>query len=177
MTEPEKSQQQLAQPTNKARRVVPLNDLDMSYMTTNSVWGQSEVSEDLRNKLSKLEFVKDAKGNVITDDEGNPMAVYKESLWGLLAFYTRDMRLANLSTWNGEVEYCQYHIDLAGDLLQSDMVGSFLIALARAATILELSQSKGGFLRGKQNTFTQENVSREEGPQKKSLFGMGGKKK
>lgn len=169
--------QQLAEPANKARRVIPLNDLDMSYMTTNSVWGQSEVSEDLRNKLSRLEFVKDEKGNIVRDEDGNPVAVYKDSLWGLLAFYTRDMRLANLSTWNGEVEYCQYHIDLAGDLLQSDMIGAFLVALSRAATILELSQSKGGFLRRKQNTFTQENVSKDESQQKKSLFGMGGKKK
>lgn len=172
-----KEQTTVAPTTQPSRRTVPLNDLDMSYMTTNSVWGQSEVSEDLRKKLSKLEFVKDEHGDIIKDENGNPVAVYKDSLWGLLAFYTRDMRLANLSTFNGEVAYCQYHIDLASDLLQSDMIGAFLIALSRAATILELSQSKGGFLRNKQNTFTQENVSRDEGNQKKSLFGMGGKKK
>lgn len=164
-------------PQKSSRRVVPLNDLDMSYLTTNSVWGKGEVGDELRNKLSKLEFVKDEHGEILRDKEGNPMAVYKDSLWGLLAFYTRDMRLANLSQWNGEVEYCQYHIDLAGDLLQSDMYGAFLVALARAATILELSQSKGGFLRRKQNTFTSEHITKDEGPQKKSLFGAGGKRK
>lgn len=162
--------------TEKNRRVVPLSGLDFNYMTTNAVWGQDEAPQDLRNKLSRLEFVKDEHGEIIKDADGNPQAVYKDSLWGLLGFYTRDMRLANLSGFNGEFQYCQYHIDLAGDLLSADMIGSFLIALSRAATILELSQSKGGFLRRKQNTFTQENVSRDDGPAKKQLFGVGSKK-
>jgi hypothetical protein len=100
--------------------------------------------------------------------------VSKESLWGLLGFYTRDMRLANLSTFNGEVEYCQYFTDLAGDFLQTNMVEPFIICLQRVATILELSQSKSGFLRRKMNTFTQESIRKgfDDEPPKKQLFGV-----
>lgn len=135
-------------------------------MTTDSVWGKPEVSPELRNRLNKY---------FLTENEQGKKEVTIESLWGLLGFYTRDMRLANLSSFNGELEYCQYHLDLANDFLQAQQVESFVICLSRVATMLELSQSKGGFLRRKMNTFTQEHYTGEMEPPKKSLFG--GKKK
>jgi hypothetical protein len=39
--------------------------------------------------------------------------------------------------------------------------------------VLELSQSKGGFLRRRQNTLTQEHFQQELAPPKKNLFGLG----
>lgn len=150
------------------RRAIPQNELDLNMMTTDSVWGKSEVSPELRKRLEQLYIEDDGQGigtNIVT----------KESLWGLLGFYTRDMRLANLSEWNGELNFCHYHLDLANDFLQTDQVKPFLICLSRVATRLELSQSKGGFLRKKMNTFTQENVNRLDEPPKKSLFGTGKK--
>lgn len=149
------------------RRTLPQNDLDLALMTTDSVWGKAEVPPELRSRLNKYFRVQDKDGN---------KGVTVESLWGLLGFYTRDMRLANLSAWNGELQYCQYYLDLANDLLQANMIEPFMITLSRVATILELSQSKGGFLRRKMNTFTQEQINRQDEPPKKSLFGGSNKK-
>jgi hypothetical protein len=70
-----------------------------------------------------------------------------------------------------ELTYVTYYLDLAGDFLSSDMIEPFLISLSRAATVLELSQSKKGFLRKRMNTFTQEKFNQELEPAKKKLFG------
>lgn len=163
MTDDNKEYQYI--PQQQQRRTLPQNDLDLALMTTDSVWGKSEVPLELRNRLAKY---------YESGEDGNKK-ITMESLWGLLGFYTRDMRLANLSSWNGEFTYCQYFLDLAGDYLQANMVEPFMICLSRVATVLELSQSKGGFLRRKMNTFTQESIHREDEPPKKSLFGTGKK--
>lgn len=144
------------------RRPLPTSELDLNLMLTNTLWGNPEISEIIKQKLNK--------GRVIQDNEGNTY-IDKADLWGLMGFYTRDLRLANLSAFNGELEYCKYHLNLANDFLQCDFVEPFLICLSRVATVLELSQSKGGFLRKRQNTFTTEqNISQGE-PPKKSLWG------
>ena len=131
-------------------------------MTTESVWGKPEVSQELKNKLNKYFMELDSEGN---------KKITIGSLWGLLGYYTRDMRLANLSLWNGEVNYCQYYLDLANDFLQAEMIEPFLICLSRVATMLELSQSKGGFLRKQMNTLRTESKHGELEPPKKKLLG------
>lgn len=158
------------QQAQQMRRVLPQSDLDLALMTTDSVWGKAEVPPELKGRLSKYFEQKDENGNSI---------VTTESLWGLLGFYTRDMRLANLSSspLRDEVKYCNYYLNLANDLLQANMIEPFLIALSRVATVLELSQSKGGFLRRKMNTFTMEKIGRDDEPPKKALFGTGKKNK
>lgn len=143
-------------------RPLPTSELDLNLMLTNSVWGEGEVSEELKEKLTKYYTVKDASGK---------QTVQKEKLWGLLGFYTRDMRLGNLSEWNNELQTCRYMIDLANDFLSCDMIEPFLISLSRAATILETSQSKQGFLRTKTNTLRHENINQTLEPPKKALFG------
>lgn len=148
--------------TQTQKRVLPQSELDLALMTTDSVWGKPEVSPELKTRLNKYFMSKDEEGN---------QAVTIESLWGLLGFYTRDMRLANLAVLTGELNYCQYYLDLANDFLQASQIEPFVICLSRVATILELSQSKGGFLRRKMNTFTQESISGEMEPPKKNLFG------
>lgn len=155
------------QQPQKGKRLLPQSELDLALLTTNSVWGQPEVSAELQNRLNKFFKVKTQDGK-----EGYTI----ESLWGLLGYYTRDIRFGNLSVFNGEVEYTKYYLDLAGDFLQAQMVEPFLICLSRVATVLELSQSKGGFLRRRMNTFSQEVTHQELEPPKKSLFG-GQKKK
>lgn len=151
------------------RRLVPQTDLDFSMLTTDSVWGKPEVSMELQEKLKKYYLQKTSDGSTLTVEEG---------MWGLLGFYTRDMRLANLSDkpWNDELNFVDYHLNLANDLLQAGMTEAFLISLSRVATKLELSQSKGGFLRKRMNTFSQETTHRELEPPKKSLFGASKKK-
>jgi hypothetical protein len=149
--------------TSANHRALPTSELDLNLMLTNSVWGQGEISEELIEKLQKHYMVKDP----IT----GKMTVEKQKLWGLLGFYTRDMRLGNLSEWNNELQTCRYMIDLANDYLSCDMIEPFLLSLSRAATILETSQSKGGFLRTKANTLRQENINQTLEPPKKALWG------
>lgn len=156
----------------KQSRTLPISDLDFSLMTTDNLWGKHDVPDSFKQKLKK--YYK----TVTTDKDGKVTEeIETDSLWDLLGFYTRDMRLANLSVMHGEVEYCRFHLDLANDLLQSNFVRPFLITLSRVATVLEISQSKGGFLRKQMNTFTEQKMSGEMEPPKKSLFGGSGKRK
>jgi len=148
--------------TEEAGRSLPASDLDLNLMLTDSVWGRPEVNEELRELLNK---------NYADEDETGKAIVTKRSLWGLLGFYTRDMRLANLSSKDNELFVCRYFIELANDLLNSDMIESFIISLSKAATILETSQSKGGFLRRNMNTLRQEHYSEGNEPQKRGFFG------
>ena len=83
------------------RRPLPTIELDLNLMLTNTMWGNPEISEIIKSKLTK--------GRIITDNQGNSY-IDKADLWGLMGFYTRDLRLANLSTFNGELEFCKYHL-------------------------------------------------------------------
>lgn len=141
---------------------MPASDLDLNLMLTDSVWGRKDISQELKDKLSNY---------FVQQTEDGQKVITKESLWGLLGFFTRDMRLGNLSHFDNELQTCRYHIDLANDLLYADMVEPFLICLSRAANILETSQSKGGFLRRQMNTLRQEHIKQELEPPKKALFG------
>lgn len=157
------------------KRILPRNELDFNLMTTEGEWGKDYVNPELKERLNKYFIKKDQDGKPIFDNEGNLIGS-KKSLWDMLGFYTKDMRLANLSYLNNEMQYCQYYLDLAGDFLQIDMIEPFIICLSRVATILELSQSKGGFLRRRMHTLTSENMQGELEPQKKNLFGLSKKK-
>lgn len=151
-------------------RALPTSELDLNLMLTNSVWGREDVPQELKEKLSKHYIQKDEEGNILTNEKGETL-VSQESLWGLLGFFTRDMRLANLSEWNGELQTCRYMIDLANDYLSEKMVDPFIISLARAVSIMETSQSKGGFLRKQMNTLTQKLQHQNLDPPKKGFFG------
>lgn len=160
------------------RRPLLRSELDLALMTTNSVWGRAEVSQELRDKIGKEHWVQipkvDEQGQPVLDEQGQPVyewGITYQGMWSLLGYYTRDMRLGNLSTFDGELRYTQYYLDLAGDFLQAKEVAAFLICLSRVATQLELSQSKGGFLRKRMNTLTQEHFSQEIEPKKVNLFG------
>ena len=151
-------------------RTTPQSDIDLQMMLTDPKWGQ-DVPRELREKLKII------VGEYMSQDEnGQPIRVrVEEGLWGLLSYYTRDIRLGNLSNFNGELEYCRYFLDLAGDCLRSGYLQSFLKSLTMAVTIIETSQSKGGFLRKRQNTLTQEKMQGELEPKKSGL--LGGSKK
>lgn len=155
-------------------RSLPTSELDLNLMLTNSVWGRPEVSTELKDRLMKFYVSRDEAGEILKNEDGE-MEVTKSSLWGLLGFYTRDMRLANLSEWNGEMTLCRYMIDLANDYLAENMVEPFIISLSRAVTIMETSQSKGGFLRKNMNTLRQKTTTQSIEPPKKGFFGKGNK--
>jgi len=160
------------------KRPMMRSELDLQLLTTDSVWGKAEINPELRRKISQaygayVQKRNDA-GDLLYDEFGKPvmdLIVTEEGLWSLLGFYTRDMRLGNLDSISGEVFYCQYYLDLANDYLQAKMVQPFLICLSRVATVLELSQSKKGFLRRRMNTLSQEHINIDNEPKKASLFG------
>lgn len=156
-------------------RIKPSSDLDFNLMITETLWGSNLVSPDLQEALTKQYQMVDEEGNPVVDDQGNPV-VTEKAAWGLLSFYTRDLRLSNLSYKTGEIQYCQHYLDLGGDFLKEKMITPFLICLSRAATIIELAQSKGGFLRRNMNTLRMESSEETLDPQKKSLFGFGRRK-
>ena len=143
-------------------RSLPTSDLDLNLMITNNVWGSSEVSPILKETLNRYYLEKDDKGEEY---------VKTSSMWGLLNFYTRDIRLGNLSVWNGELQLCRHYLDLAGQLLYAGLIQSFLVALSKAITIIETSQSKNGFLRGMMNTLRNEHINQNLEPPKKGFFG------
>lgn len=136
-------------------RQVPTNSLDLEYMLTDNDWGK-DVPPELKQALTRTKIIK-----VLNTDTGKISYDYEEkNLWQLLAFYNKELRLANINLI--ELQFCQFWIDLAGDLLSDDMPLSFLTALRRAITVLELSQSKAGFLRIRQQTITTEEKKIEE---------------
>jgi hypothetical protein len=151
-------------------RELPTSELDAQMMMTNSTWGRGDVPEELKQRLEQYSIKKTESGEVLLDKDGNVM-VSKASLWGLLGFYNRDMRLGNLDAWNNELQTCRYMIDLANDCLDENLCGSFMVSLSRSATILETSQSKSGFLRKIINTLTQRNISENLEAPKKAFFG------
>lgn len=146
-------------------RDLPTSEIDMQMMMTNPVWGR-DVPSELKDKLAMYSYYKDSDGKVVVD---------KTSLWGLLGYYTRDIRLGNLGEMNGEMAYCQYYLDLAGDCLRENYINGFLVALSRAVTRIELSQSKKGFLRKLFGTIRQEHYTELLEPNKSKIFGGKGK--
>lgn len=144
------------------KRNVPVSDLDLQMQMIEPAYGKGGISLELAEKLREY--------GMSFDEEGNPEVIDKGSMWGILGYYTRDIRLGNLDKFAGEYAYVKYYLDLAGDLLQANMIKSFLIALSRAATVIEISQSKGGFLRRRINTLTSENNYSGLDPGRKSIF-------
>lgn len=151
------------QEQSENKRVLPRSEADFNMLMTDTVWGSPYINKELKDKISRYYMGVNSK-------TGQP-EVKKENMWGMLNFYTRDMRLANLDA--SELHYCRYYLDLAGDFLQVDMIEPFLITLSRVASVLETSQSKKGFLRKRMNTITSESFSDMEA-KKKTLFGKSG---
>lgn len=137
---------------------IPYNELDMHYKTTNPSWGR-EVTQYLDAELTRKKI------------SYNQQDTEDVKAWQLLAYYTRDLRLANLSML--ELVYCQTWLNIAGDCLRKGYGRSFIKGLSNVVTVTELSQSRGGFLRRRLGTFTQEKISKDE-PGQKNL--LGGKK-
>lgn len=165
-------------------RRVPNSEIEYNLRLTDPVYGTGEINQHIKEKLERHYYVRDEQGNVlyeqVKDEDGNPVVdaegkpvvkpiIDKKNMWERLNFYTRDMRLGNLD--RTEMEYCHWWLDFASDSLQEDYFESFVVSLSRAATIIELSQSKKGFLRKQPNTLTTENKYLEMEPAKKSLLG------
>jgi hypothetical protein len=135
-------------------------------IVTDPQWGKS-IPDELRRKLLVLVET----GKTIDTDEGKKVEVFEDDLWSLMSFYSRDIRLSNLSSMNGELEYVEYYLNLASDCLRHGLLRSFIKSLSLAVSRMEVSQAKNGFLRKRQGTITQENFDNKE-PQKRGIFGL-----
>lgn len=143
-------------------RNTPINELDLQLMIVDSEWGK-EIAPELAERLSEI-------GEKVERNKEGKIILNKKKLWGLLSYYTRDMRLGNLDKDSYIVS--TVWLDFSGDCIRIGLVNSFLSSLSRVITILELSQSRGGFLRKRLGTFTQENFNEfSEQEKKKGLFG------
>lgn len=143
-------------------RVLPRSEADYNLILTDTLWGGNYIHPALKDRLSK---------DYATLNKNGELIVKKENLWGILNFYTRDIRLANLDP--AETKYVRYYLDLANDYLVNNFVECFVICISRAANVLETSQSKKGFLRKRQNTLTTESYGDTEA-RKKTMFGASG---
>ena len=156
----------------KQRRITPSNELDLHYLVIEPSW-YNNIPYDLKEKLTKYKKV------LYNDENGEEKEVIDENaLYSILGMYQKDIRLGFLSSnpWNDELAVVREYLYLASRCLNKKCYQSFVQFLSDTATIIDTSQSKGGFLRKQMNTFRQENISALEEPPKKSLFG-GGKQK
>lgn len=148
------------------KRLIPINSVELLHETTEPSWGKpADIPLELKEKISHTKLYRNEDTGEIQFD--------RVEYWDLLAYYTRDMRLANLN--NVELDYCAYWLDLSGDLLREGYIQSFVAALARVITVLELSQSKKGFFRKRMGTITTENKQTLDEKKQKNLFSMRGR--
>jgi len=144
---------------------VPESQLELSMIYTNPVWGSDkETNQSFRDRTTK-------HTQFINKDTGEVIKVTEDRLWEGLQFFTRDLRLGNLTS--SEIKVCEYYLNLGGDFLKERFVDAFVVCLTRVASVVELSQSRGGFLRKRLNTFTKENRDSFETPKKNGIFHSG----
>ena len=136
----------------------PMNDLELSQMMVDPRWGDDYINKDLKAKLQSTRKIHLKAGSAFENEKGEIEVVKEdrlidteEFLWGQLSFYTRDFRMGNLD--KQDYDECKHFTLLAADLLTMNMRRAFIVCLARVSTRLELSQSRGGFLRTWTSTF------------------------
>jgi hypothetical protein len=89
---------------------------------------------------------------------------------GKLSLHSKDFRLANLS--GPELVQAKHWFALASDCLDQKYKSACVCALTRGIQVLELSQSKQGFLRKRLGTRTREEVTHDN-PSTKKMMGGG----
>ena len=133
---------------------VPYDKLEYDYAITETAWGKdTEYSPDVKNRYTKT-------------NEKNEV---KRLLQAYQTFFKRDIRLGNLDMI--EMSFCREYIDFAFDCQDEEFLESAIVAHERAVDTLELSQSKGGFLRKNMNTFIKKEQKEVKDSTDKTLFG------
>jgi hypothetical protein len=138
------------------------SSMDFELLLADPRWGTDEVTQKLRDRLEKTKYFIDNNNNITE---------VRDQLWSILAFYTKDVRQGYLSENNNEMSYVRHFLILAGDLLSHNYNKSFVIALSRAVSVIETSQSKNGFFTKQKNTLRKEETHTEIEPPKKRFFG------
>jgi hypothetical protein len=189
---------------NQSQRFIPVSEIDASMRTLETSWGK-EATTELFNALkgitsfvtvintegkvitdedgenmiflinNKSQLV-NTKGKIITNDKDKPVEIdAKESSWGLLSYYNKDLRLGylndNIAKGSNEVDIANYYLNIAGDCLRLGYPKAFETALRRVITLIELSQSRNGNLRKDMITIKQDISQSINKPKKKGILG------
>ena len=154
------------------QRVTPASELDFNMLVINPSYGTPEVSQDLRDKLSYVNIERDKDGQPVLTPDG-AMAGNRISKWNELGFFTRDIRLGNITP--EEVVVVRDRLRLAHSLMAANAPNAFALAYGEGVGMIETSMSVKGFLRRIWNTLRQENISSQPEPAKKTFFGGSGK--
>ena len=114
-------------------------------MTLDPAWHKN-IPAELKEKLGdvRVQLLKDEDGNAIAETS------VKNTLFDLLATYKKDLRLGYID--KEELRRCEHKLNIAEDCLRLNCFRGFITAFSQVATVIELSQSKGGFIRKMQNT-------------------------
>jgi len=154
----------------------PSNQVDLQSLTTFPHISSEYMSDRIRNKFREFDYVRDEKGKVVKDANGELVVRLIRDWWANMEIFTQDFRLGNLNKDEGF--YVRHHIDLCSDIL-TVLPESFhkpaLLLLERSICVVETSQSKNGFLRRMFNTFFQNSTSKDDSPAKRSFFSVGKK--
>jgi hypothetical protein len=145
----------------------PYNALEYNHSITVPSWGEPEhYSPDAQEKLHK------SKDLIVDKENDVVIAPSKESLLQYLQIILKkDLRLGNLNELTGEITYCKEHLDFAYDCIDSDYPESSQLCIERAASMVELSHSKGGFFRKLIHTITKRDYKEIKEPNQKGIFG------
>lgn len=116
--------------------IVPATSVEFQTLTTEPAYGDTdEVDMDVNNNKDK---------------NGGKIELPEPDYWKLMSFYTRDLRLGNISHKVYDVEYLEDMLGLTQSLLNV-RGGRFkqlsFLALNRVASALEISHNVGGFFR------------------------------
>lgn len=161
---------------NNMRRSKPTDELDFSMRITDPTWHTDFTTSELRDLLSKEYILTDDEGQPIIDKKTGKPITQKTNPLAFNGYYNRDLRLGNISrTDSREFEFCRYYLSLAGDLLKEgqpfNMIEPFMICMSRSTDVLELSQSRNGFVRKEMSTLRQEQRHEILEPKNRTLFG------
>lgn len=144
----------------------PNNEIDLQALTTFPHISSDYMSDRVRNKFRDF-----------TLDDAGEVRVARD-YWANMELFTQDFRLGNLN--KDESYYVRYHIDLCSDILTcmpKSFSKSALLFLERSVSVIETSQSKGGFLRRMFNTLFQNVSTKGDSVPKRNFFGLGKKNK
>lgn len=140
---------------------IPISTLHLDALLLEPNWGR-KVTDEVDKKLTVHK--------VVFNPETGEEELTTEAMWAVHAYFTRDLRLANLDE-HQEI-YCDFWLEIAGDFIRDNFKMSFLTAISKVAVVCELSQSRLGFLRKRIGKSTIETINKTIEPSKKDVLSL-----
>lgn len=196
---PEELKNKLTTQETEVMKQVAINKIDVvqiqdaKIQLINQGFIETDPETFMLKQPSEWTIIKIEPDGVMTTTKYTKV-IKKDTMWAIHGYYTRDLRLGNLRDSvnpfiRDEIKYCEYHLNLAGDYLnfkhpelKHGFYKAFFAHIRRVATLLELSQSRGGWFRKTGTTITtalESNKPIEQAAEEKRIFGIatGGNRK